>query len=229
MEVAALLLRPKGAEGNIPVVLYVDDDGKEAVRGSALVRRLLAAGMGVFALDPRGTGETAVHDNHLASDTVCLGRHILAQRTWDVMQSVRFLQSSEGGGVAVRFYGRGASGLLGIYAGALNCPLERIVADGALASYRFALEDTQPQPLWVFVPRLLEVADIAHISALAAPVPLSILNPVGYGKIALPDDEARAVFAPTTGAYELLGRAAALGIATGERGDAFEAVTQSVP
>jgi len=218
MQVAALFLKPAGAADPMPVVLWVDDDGKIGVRSSPVVRRLLAAGVAVFALDPRGSGETAVHENHLVSDTVCLGRPILAQRVWDVLQSASFLRSAKGGGAsAVRLYGRGSSGLLTVLAAALGCPAERVVVDGALASYRYALENGQPQPLWVFAPGILEVADIPQAAALAAPTPLALLSPVGYGRKPLPLADALAEFAPAAAAY---GRcAAATALQLGPAGD----------
>ncbi len=216
LQVAALHLRPEGGASPLPVVLYVDDAGKAAVRSSPVVRRLLAAGAAVFALDPRGSGETAVHENHLASDGVCLGRPLLAQRAWDVLQSVRFLRSPRGGGAAdVRLYGRGSSGLLALLAAALGCPTEGVVTEGALASFRFALEDSQPQPLWVFAPGILETADIPQMAAVAAPVPLWVLAPAGYGRKALPAAEAEAEFAPAAAAYRVLGRPGAFQVAPG--------------
>jgi cephalosporin-C deacetylase-like acetyl esterase len=229
LQVAALFIRPVNSAGALPVVVTVDDRGKASVRSSPLVRRLLAAGFGVFALDPRGSGETEVHENHLVSNTVCLGRPLLAQRVWDVMQSVRFLRSAEAGEVAeVCLYGRGSSGLLGVFAAALGCPLARVVAEGTPASYRFALEDSQPQPIWVFAPGLLTVADVPQAVALAAPTPLALLDPVGYGRSPLPLPEASAELGPAAAAYALLGNAAALQIGTGGGEDAlFGALTHT--
>ena len=65
-------------------------------------------------------------DNHLTSDTVCLGRPIFAQRVWDVMQALRYLQQrSDIDANRVRFYGKGANGLHGIFAGALALRFNR--------------------------------------------------------------------------------------------------------
>lgn len=228
MQVAALFLKPGNTADALPVVLLVDDAGKIAVRESPVVRRLLASGVGVFALDSRGSGETAVPENHLVSDTVCLGRPLLAQRVWDVLQSVAFLRSSGGAAATdVRLYGRGASGLLALFAAALGCPAERVVVDGALASYRYALENSQPQPLWVFAPGILQVADIAPAAALAAPTPLALLGCVGYGRSALSAADAAVAFAPAATVYGLCDATPALHVGPAGDDAVVEALTSA--
>ena len=183
MEVAAVLIRPAHAAARCPVVVYLDEKDKGRARSDPRVAALLKAGSAVFALDPRGLGETVVHENHLTSDTVCLGRHIFAQRVWDVIQTARYLASRQDvDAKRIGCLGQGTGGLLGVFAAALGAPFERVVADGALASYRYFLEDAQPQPIWLAVPRLLEVIDVAQAIALAAPTPMLVANAVGYAR-----------------------------------------------
>lgn len=216
LEVAAVMVRPAGAEGRVPVVVFLDAKDKALVAHSPLALRLLDSGVAVLALDPRGMGETAVHENQLTSDTICLGRHLFGQRVWDVMQAVRYLSGRDDVDVdAIRFYGAEACGLLGLAAAALGAPFERLAMEDALASYRFALENGQPQPIWVFVPRLLTVADIPQITAAVAPVPILWANPVGYGREGLVDGDARTALAFASHAYELVGHGDAFGITVG--------------
>jgi cephalosporin-C deacetylase-like acetyl esterase len=183
MEVAALLLKPADASGPCPAVVFMHERGKENAKDDPVVLKLLASGTAVLALDPRGTGETEVHENHLTSDSICLGRPIFGQQVWDVMQAARYLGGrADTDGARVACHGRESGALLALYAAALGAPVERVVAERPLASYRFFLEDSQPQPISLCVPNILKVADVAQIAALAAPRQVTVLDAVGYGK-----------------------------------------------
>ena len=85
----------------------------------------------------------------------------------------------------------GAGGLLGVFAAGLGAPFECVVADGAMVSYRYFLEGAQPQPIWLAVPRLLEVIDVSQAVALAAPTPMLVANAVGYARRPLSTEKAQ--------------------------------------
>ena len=217
LEVAAVMVRPAGAGDRTRVVLLLDAEDKSLVGLSPLAQGLLESGVALLALDPRGMGETAVHVNQLTSDTVCLGRHLFAQRVWDVMQAAEYLRARDDiDPDGIGFFGAEAAGLLGLTATALGASFERVALRGSLASYRFAFENGQPQPIWAFVPKLLGVADLPQIAALAAPTPVLWTNPVGHGRRPLPEADACAEFAFTARVYELLGHADRLSVTRAE-------------
>jgi cephalosporin-C deacetylase-like acetyl esterase len=206
MEVAGVLVRPSHAPPHCPVVLYLDEEDKARARLDPLVPELLNQGIAVFALDPRGLGETRVHENQLTSDTVCLGRHIFAQRVWDVIQATRYLAGREDVDPRqIRCYGRGAGGLLTLFAAALEAPFDRVSVEDSLASYRYFLEDTQPQPIWLAVPSLLQVVDVPQVVALVCPTRLMIANAVGYGRRPLSAEDAQNELAFAERLYRLAG------------------------
>ncbi|MBN1347134.1 MAG: acetylxylan esterase [Phycisphaerae bacterium] len=225
MEVAAALIRSKTAEGKCPGVVYLGLTEKSHVLGDPLAETLLKAGVAVLLLDPRGLGETFVHENHLTSDTVCLGRHIFAQRVWDVMQAARYLAGREEiDPKRIRCYGRGATGLLGLFAAALGAPLEAVSVDGPLASYRYFLEDGQPQAIWLAVPSLLKVIDVSQAAGLVAPGRLMIANSVGYGQRPLASEEAGMEFAFAKAAYGVVGAADRIRLVAGDAEAASSAI-----
>ena len=216
LRVAAVMVRPAGADGRLPAVVFLDAKDKALVAQSPVAQRLLESGVAILALDPRGMGETAVHENQLTSDSVCLGRHIFGQRVWDVLQAVRYLRGrADVDPESIRFYGAGASGLLGLAAAALGAPFERIAVEETLASYRLALENSQPQPIWVFVPDLLWVADVPQIAAASEPARLLWVDPVGYGKKPLGEADARRELAFASDVFALLGHGDGFSVAVG--------------
>ncbi len=208
MEIACLLITPKKSKRSAPAAICLLDGGKTSVRHNQHALALLDGGTTVLALDVRGLGETAagINENHLVSDGVHLGRPVFAQRVWDVIQAARYLARRDGiDAKRIQCYGEGAQGLLAVYAAALGASFESVTADKPLASFRYFIENDQPQPIWLCAPNILKVTDVAQAAALSAPARLEIRNPIGYGKAPLSADEATTEFAFTKRVYALSG------------------------
>jgi hypothetical protein len=183
LEVPALLIRPAGAEGPLPAVIAVDDRGKQAVRNWEVVPLLLERNVAVLALDVRGTGEVQVPENHCASDAIVLGRPLLAQQAWDIGCTVRCLaQRDDVDARRIALYGRGSAGTVATLAGALFDDVATVTAQESIASFRDAIADPLPQPLSIYAPRILEVADVPHLAACCPPGRFLWLAPVGTDK-----------------------------------------------
>jgi len=186
MEVGAVFARPVGQEGAAPATIFLGghDDKRQAIRSGYAAE---AAQKGpVLVLDPRGTGESVRHENHLTSDSIVLGRPLFGQQVWDLLQYRRFLASrNDVDGAAISLHGVDAGGLIAVYGAALEPGFVAVQADGVLASYRYYLEDDQPQPLSLCVPGVLEVIDVPQVAALVAPTPLHVTGLVGFGRKAL--------------------------------------------
>lgn len=209
MEVAAVFARPGSEDAAKPATIVLGGhEDKGAALESGYARDALARGP-VLILDPRGMGESAQHENHLTSDSILLGRALFAQQLWDLVQAARYLEGrSEVEGVSA--HGVRAGALLAVYAAALEDVFDRVEAREILASYRYFLEDEQPQPISLCVPDILKVADVPQIAALAAPTPLAVGGLVGYGKATLDDAEAADAWAYARAIYAATGAADAL-------------------
>ena len=130
------------------------------------------------------------------------------------MQTVRCLGSLEGiAADRVTVYGHGAAGLIALLAGALCDDIAGVATEATLASYLYAIEDSQPQPCWVFAPNILRAADVPHLAALIAPRPLTIADPVGFGKHPLGAEEAESALAFAADVYSALDAADAFRLA----------------
>ncbi|MFO7973827.1 MAG: acetylxylan esterase [Candidatus Hydrogenedentota bacterium] len=210
MQVAALFLKPEKAPEKAPTAIYLPKTDKQEARGDRTVEELLSNGWCVLALDPRGMGETkgSYKENQIVSDAVHLGRPLFAQRVWDVLQATRYLKTrADVNSARLRCIGNGPSGVLALFAAALGGEFETVEALTPLASFRYFIENDQPQPLWLCVPNILKVADVAQAAALAAPTAVRIVEAVGYGNQPLELDAARNEFAFAQTVYELEGLA----------------------
>lgn len=206
IEVAAWFLRPESASPKAPTALYIGEKDKEEVRGDPRLRTLLESGWCVLALDPRGMGETrgSYPENQIVSNSVHLGRPLFGQRVWDVLQAARYLEGRPDVDAArLRCIGIGPSATLALYAAALGGGFAELEATKPLASFRYFIENDQPQPLWLCVPNVLKVADVAQAAALAVPAQVTISEPVGYGNQPLEAETAQSEFAFAESVYGL--------------------------
>ncbi len=206
LEVPALLIRSGDLSGATPVVVLLDDAGKEAVRESAVAKTLLDQKIAVLALDVRATGEGKVHENQCASDAIVLGRPLLGQQTWDVVAAVNAISQREDlGPVAV--YGRGSLGLVAMLAAATSEQIAGVAVERSLGSLVWAIADPLPQPLSIYAPNILKVGDIPHVAALCSPRPLLWVNPQGSEGTPVSDVEALKLLEPAVAAYRSAGAA----------------------
>jgi hypothetical protein len=165
----------------------------------------------VLILDPRGMGESVKHANHLTSDSIVLGRPLFAQQIWDVIQARSYIADRDDvDGARISLHGDRQGGLLALYAAALDGDVAQVEATNVLASYRYFLEDEQPQPIALCIPNVLNVIDIPQVAALVAPRPLNVSGVVGYGLAGLSSEDTAREWAFTTAAYQVAGNEGAL-------------------
>jgi cephalosporin-C deacetylase-like acetyl esterase len=205
MEVGAVFARRSDVSGATPTIVFVG--GHEDKRSAILdgyASDAVRDGTAVLVLDPRATGEAFWHENHITSTAICLGRPIFAQQVWDVLQAGRYLGSRDDvDGDNVTCHGVETGGVMAVYAAALDSVFAEVHAEDFLASYRYFLEDTQPQSITLCVPGILKTIDIPQLVALAAPTRVRISSAVGYEKSQLDAVALREEFAYSSRVYEL--------------------------
>ena len=127
---------------------------------------------------------------------------MLAQQAWDVICAARILAARDDiDDQRVAVYGKGSVGLIAIVATALSDPINAVAVEGSIGSFRDAIADPLPQPLWAYAPNLLKVADLPQLLALCAPRPLLWLNAVDSTGSAIPADRAEQLFQPVLASY----------------------------
>ena len=88
IHIPAIFLAPVEWKQHIPVVLYLDEWGKEAGLVIGVLEGLLERKMAVLAIDVRGVGETDVSDFEATTNALMTDRPLFGQRVWDVRRAV---------------------------------------------------------------------------------------------------------------------------------------------
>lgn len=186
-----------------PVVVCLGDRGKLGTEGedASVLLALVRSGFYVFAVDPRGMGETRpdalAHTDSgdsragssLASASLRIGDPLFGQRVRDVREAVNLVCSGTGECARrVGVYGQGQGALLAIVAAAADSRVAVVAAAGPVYAYRAFLE----QPEFVLdpaliIPGILGRLDVADLVAAVAPRPLLIVNPL-TGQAGLVDE-----------------------------------------
>ena len=129
-----------------------------------------------------------------------LGRPLLAQQAWDVIATVRYLAArSDVDAKRLSVCGRGSVGTIAILAGALGDSVSAVVAESSPGSFLHTIADPLPQPLWLYAPNILKVADVPELIALSGARRFLWVNPVGLNKKPLPDTEVDKLLVRTGG------------------------------
>jgi dienelactone hydrolase len=181
--IPAMFAAPAQWAEYVPVVVYVDEWGKATGLRNGMIDALLKAGLAVFAVDVRGVGETATTDFEAATNALMTDRPLFGQRVYDVLRAVDCLwrriyisvQIDKG---RIACLGRGAGGLLALYAAALD---ERLVATAvweAPGSYLSLITETPCFPASVYLFDVLNHFDLPSLMAALAPRPLLVADPV---------------------------------------------------
>ncbi len=178
-----------------PTVILLDSHGKTR-GGTELAEQLVSKGYGVFAVDLRGMGETALAEADSleregtvaarilgdeaggAYDGLKLGRSIFAMRVYDLLQVVEYLATRadvDAGKIAV--IGKKSCGPLALYAAVLDERIKGVIVDSSLAL--FADLVTSRDYTWHFMdflPRVLRFHDLPQVAGSLAPRNIWMLN-----------------------------------------------------
>jgi len=185
--IPAMFAAPAEWAKYVPVVIYVDEWGKAAGLKNGTIDALLQAGLAVFAIDVRGVGETATTDFEATTNALMTDRPLFGQRVYDVLRAVDCLwrriyisvQIDKG---RIACLGRGAGGLLALYAAALDERLAAAAVWEAPVSYRWLITERPGFPPSVYLFDVLNHFDLPSLMAALAPRPLLLADPVDGGR-----------------------------------------------
>ena len=210
----AILARPIGVEK--PSVLFsFHVDGKKAALEATPVDEYLSQGMAVFAIDARGMGETKADRRRITNNSIVLGKPLVGQWVWDILCGVDVLAAREDvDATKIVLWGDSTAALTALLATGLDERISGAVCDRLLASYRSVASLSLPTE--VFIPQILNYADIPQIAALIAPRSLNLVNPVNGENEPLPEETFNIAFGWTRDVYELLRAESQLTITSGE-------------
>jgi dienelactone hydrolase len=219
--VPALLLLPKtGAAA--PAAVFMNEGGKTA--GGVIdyyLRPLAESGVAVFAIDPRGIGETAPSSNSESSyrgftsdhesrwmyDSLSAGTTLLGMRTLDVLRALDYLRTrSEIDPKRISVIGHGSAGLPALHAAALDETVHSAAITGTLVSYAAIVEnEIYTHRYSMFVPGALRKYDLPDVAALVAPRPLVAINAVDEMQRPVELERAAEIYGPAKRVFDLIG------------------------
>lgn len=225
--VPGILLLPKGG-ARAAAVVFVNEAGKTApgVVENYLLP-LVRAGVAVFTIDPRGSGETAPaaanpdmsyraftgdYESRLLYDSLSAGTTLLGMRARDVRRAVDYLRTREEiDPNRISVIGHGSGGLLALHAAALDDRIRSVAVNGTLVSYDAIVQnEIYTHRYSMFVPGALRKYDLPELTALVAPRPVLVLNAVDHAQRAVEEESAKSVYEPGRKVFQLLGAGAAL-------------------
>ena len=217
IRVPGYFLKPTSASGKMPVVVILDDRGKNDVSQEfELIEQLAGSGIAVCSVDLRTTGATlprlpaegpAFYGRavDLAYSTVSLiaGVPIVGQQTWDVLGCIDYLTQRpdvDAGRIAV--FGTGRSGLPSLMAAALDDRIKSVLLNRTLVSFEsIVASEHYKLPLSSFAFGLLPKLDLPEICSAVAPRPVWLLNTTDAQEEGLPVDSVRKQYDVAQRAY----------------------------
>ena len=200
--IPALLLRPKNVD-KPPVVFRLHPDGKAAAIEATPMDEYIQQGRAIFTIDQRGVGETQADRRIITNNSIILGKPLLGQWTWDVLRGLDILVAQDNMDASqISLWGEGATALVALFAAGLDDRCVETVCDKMLASYR--LVESCDLPSEIFIPQILNYADIPQLAALIAPRSLRIIKPVNGHNEQLSDEASKSIFAWTQVMYAQL-------------------------
>ncbi|MFN3648468.1 MAG: alpha/beta hydrolase family protein [Armatimonadota bacterium] len=218
--------------GRAGTVLLLHPGGRARAVVSELAKAVAGGGAALAVPELRGCGELtlpgqalgeAIPDHNLVEWSLWIGRPLLGQWVHDTLQLARRLRGESPQG-RLALVGWGEAGLAALLAAALDPEIAGVAAIEAPATY---VTDRPPHAVRMvaFQPDLLQVGDIPHLAALAAPRPVLLANPMRlYGAPVMPA-ELESLFAWPR---ELWGKLGAADRFTAKTGLGSEALARQV-
>jgi pimeloyl-ACP methyl ester carboxylesterase len=195
-----------------PTVVYVGADRALATAGGPIESRV-KAGQNVAMVDPRGLGETTPGDpksrrpGPLGPDTkeaflaLHLNRPLLGQRVYDVLQTLRAIEPTEGP-KEFHLIGVAAGGPIALHVAALDDRVKEVEVDHSIVSWSaVARSPISRGQLASVVPNVLEAYDLPDLAATLAPRALTIRAPIDPAGQPAAAGDVEAAYAACRAAY----------------------------
>jgi pimeloyl-ACP methyl ester carboxylesterase len=190
-----------------PVIVYLNDKGKSTLANEEIIlRTLLDKGCRLFAVDLRGTGETAPGMEGKFWDFLA-GKPIFGQRVADVRTVVRWLSRSGVDDNRVYVWAKGNSAIYAAMAGALEQNIAGMVLEEPLLAFEQAVTTKIPAYRHeIILPGVLEKLDLPHVYRALCPMSVTLINPVAGDKSSVSRDQADEIYQQVSDTYKSLGK-----------------------
>lgn len=215
---------PEQGKASSPVILYVDEAGKEEEGLEfGTLEKLARKGWRVVSVDVRGVGKTkpahadeeglgAFHNLDNAETVMSywaweIDESLFGMRVHDVVRSIDYVLSRPDViQTGVRLIGKGRGALWSLFAAALDPRVLAVVCEDSLLSYgSLTRGDRYLYSADVFIPSILQRFDLPQVAACVADRPLALLSPVDAMKNSVTKPAVREAYQWAAKIYEMMG------------------------
>jgi pimeloyl-ACP methyl ester carboxylesterase len=191
-----------------PVILFLHQQGKSALAGEEqVVKALLDEGFRIFAVDLRGTGETAPGMEGYFWDFLA-GKPVSGQRVADVLSVMKWLSSQGVPSERISIWAEGLSAVWAVLASALAERVSGIVLENVLISFENVVSTRLPQyNQEILLPGVLTRFDLPHVYQALCPLNITLINPFLGDKSPAGQADIAKTFKAVADTYEALGAA----------------------
>ncbi len=195
IRVPGWFLKPAGASSKLPVLLMLEDDGRDGLfHRWPMIEQAARAGIAVCSIDLRACGAATPrypsagrlfyeHGVELAYAIVnlSLGSPILGQQTFDLLRCIDFFAArNDVDSSRIAVAGTGTSGLVCVAAATLDPRINSLLLNKTLVSYESVVASKEYDvPLSAMAFGLLQKMDVPEMCASLAPRPVCLMNTVG--------------------------------------------------
>jgi pimeloyl-ACP methyl ester carboxylesterase len=163
-----------------PAIIYINPAGRSSDPDA--VRKLVADGNIVLAVDPRGWGESAPppqtrgysNEWQMAQRAMLIGKPLPGMQTFDVLRAFDYLASlPEVDPKRISVTGVGVGGPVALFAAALEPRIASVATQGAIESYMAIVQaDTHKTPPSLLIPGVLRRFDLVDVKRAITPRPV---------------------------------------------------------
>jgi len=195
----------KSSDG--PVIVYLNDKGKSSLAAEQVVlSAFLDRGCRVFAVDLRGTGETAPDVKEKFWDFLA-GRPIFGQRVADIQSIVRYLSHSDSNDKKIYVWAKGISAIYAALAATLEDSITGMVLEEPLMTFEQVVTTKVPAYRHeIILPGVLDEFDLPQVYEALCPMKVTLVNPLAGDKSRVPQEQAELTYMQIAQRYARMGR-----------------------
>lgn len=201
----AVWLESDASSSESPVVLFLHEQGKSALaQAEPVVKALLGEGFRIFAVDLRGTGETAPGMEGYFWDFLA-GRPVSGQRVTDLLSVMKWLAGQGVPPERVSIWAEGLSAVWAVLASALEQKVSGMILENTLVSFENVVSTRLPQyNREILLPGVLTRFDLPHLYQALCPMNVILINPLLGDKSPAGRADIAEVFKPVAATYRAL-------------------------
>jgi len=183
IELPAIWIESEQRSTDGPVILYLDDAGKNKLADENIIlRALIEKGFRLLAVDLRGMGETAPDLKEKFWDFLA-GRPIFGQRVSDIRAVIRYITRQDKSHMKINVWAKGITAVYTPFAATLEQGITGMILERPLLTFEEIVTTKVPTYKHeIIIPGILEKFDLPDTYQALCPISVVLINPVAGDK-----------------------------------------------